>query len=282
MMRVQNAGLFPTRRAVLRLGLCAAALRYPPARANTPDLALIGRKRAATAADSARIAALQSRQSGMLFFDNFADPADLERNWSVFTDDRSDLMACRSADSLHPGSSGLQIATVQASHCHDRWSTGEIISKRGFGFGYFEAYLRIAAAPGIDNAFWLTTQGGSNDGSGDEFEIDVAEVMYPNDVHITLHRHNLEKHKDDIELGFDHRATDPLADGYHYYSALWTRDEIIFGFNGQAMGVIETNGVIHGSVNLRVSTALGSFGGAPPADSKGLAMDVKHVRVLSA
>jgi beta-glucanase (GH16 family) len=282
MMRVQNAGLFPTRRAVLRLGLCAAALRYPPARANTPDLALIGRKRAATAADSARIAALQSRQSGMLFFDNFADPADLERNWSVFTDDRSDLMACRSADSLHPGPSGLQIATVQASHCHDRWSTGEIISKRGFGFGYFEAYLRIAAAPGIDNAFWLTTQGGSNDGSGDEFEIDVAEVMYPNDVHITLHRHNLEKHKDDIELGFDHRATDPLADGYHYYSALWTRDEIIFGFNGQAMGVIETNGVIHGSVNLRVSTALGSFGGAPPADSKGLAMDVKHVRVLSA
>jgi beta-glucanase (GH16 family) len=282
MMRVQNAGLFPTRRAVLRLGLCAAALRYPPARANTPDLALIGRKRAATVADSARIAALQSRQSGMLFFDNFADPADLERNWSVFTDDRSDLMACRSADSLHPGPSGLQIATVQASHCHDRWSTGEIISKRGFGFGYFEAYLRIAAAPGIDNAFWLTTQGGSNDGSGDEFEIDVAEVMYPNDVHITLHRHNLEKHKDDIELGFDHRATDPLADGYHYYSALWTRDEIIFGFNGQAMGVIETNGVIHGSVNLRVSTALGSFGGAPPADSKGLAMDVKHVRVLSA
>jgi beta-glucanase (GH16 family) len=282
MMRVQNAGLFPTRRAVLRLGLCAAALRYSPARANTPDPALIGRKRAATAADSARIAALQSRQSGVLFFDNFADPADLERNWSVFTDDRSDLMACRSADSLHPGPSGLQIATVQASHCHDRWSTGEIISKRGFGFGYFEAYLRIAAAPGIDNAFWLTTQGGSNDGSGDEFEIDVAEVMYPNDVHITLHRHNLEKHKDDIELGFDHRATEPLADGYHYYSALWTRDEIIFGFNGQAMGVIETNGVIHGSVNLRFSTARGSFGGAPPADSKGLAMDVKHVRVLSA
>jgi beta-glucanase (GH16 family) len=278
MTRVQNAGLFPTRRAVLRLGLCAAALRYSPAHANAPDPALIGRKRAATAADSARIAALQGRQSGVLFFDHFADPADLARNWSVFTDDRSDLMACRSADSLHPGRSGLQIETVQASHCHDRWSTGEIISKRGFGFGYFEAYLRIASAPGIDNAFWLTTQGGS----GDEFEIDIAEVMYPNDVHITLHRHNLEKHKDDIELGFDHRATEPLADGYHYYSALWTRDEIIFGFNGQAMGVIETAGVIHGSVNLRVSTALGSFGGAPPAVPQGLAMDVKHVRVLSA
>ena len=116
---------------------------------------------------------------------------------------------------------------------------------------------------------------------GDEFEIDIVEAMYPNDVHMTLHRHNLQRHHDIGELGFDHRATESLAEGFNYYSVLWTKDSITFGFNGTALGVIETGGVIGGSVNIRLSTALGQFGGAPPDDPSGLALQIKHVRVLS-
>jgi beta-glucanase (GH16 family) len=109
-------------------------------------------------------------------------------------------MACRTADSLRPGAAGLTIATVPAAHCHARWSMGQIVSRKVFPFGYFEAYMRIAGGAGIDNAFWLTTEGGTSDGSGDEFEIDIVEAMYPNDVHMTLHRHNLQRHHDIGEI----------------------------------------------------------------------------------
>lgn len=253
-----------------------------PAWAQSLSSGPLGRKRIPTAADSQLIASLQARQSGVLFFENFSNENTFSQNWKVFTDDRSDLLGCRTADSLHTSAEGLEIRTIPAQRCHASWSTGQIISRRSFKFGFFEAYMRIANDKGVDNAFWLTTENGTNDGSGDEFEIDIVEAMYPNDVHMTLHRHNLVRHQDAGELGFDHRASKALADGYNYYSALWTEKSITFGFNGNALGVIETDGAISGPAYIRLSTALGQhFGGKPPDNPAGLAMHVKHVRVLS-
>lgn len=270
-----------TRRNLIAASFVGSVFAAMPGLAQAQVAALLGTKRAPTPADSQALAAYQASQTGVQFFDDFSSQASLQDNWTVYTDDRPDLLACRSADSLAPGPGGLTINTTAATHCHDKWSTGQIISRKGFLYGYFEAYMKIASGPGLDNAFWLTTTNGSNDGSGDDFEIDIVEAMYPNDDHITLHRHNLHKWHDVGELGFDHRASEPLSDNYNYYAALWTRDSITFGLNGTAVGVIGTGGVITGPANIHLSTALGKFGGAPPDDPAGLAMHVKHVRVLA-
>jgi beta-glucanase (GH16 family) len=241
----------------------------------------MGRKRGPTGADSRRLRSYQMSQSNILFYDDFSNAETFRKNWSVFTDDRYDLAACRSAASLALGPDGLSIDTVPAVGCHDHWSTGEIISRQGFLYGYFEAYIRAGAGSGLDNAFWLTTQNGSNDGSGDEFEIDIGEGIFPNDVHMTLHRHNLPQHREIGELGFDHRASETLSDQYNYYAALWTQESITFGFNGTALGVIDTGGVITGPANIHLSSALARYFGPVPENPAGLDMHVKHVRVLA-
>jgi hypothetical protein len=69
------------------------------------------------------------------------------------------------------------------------WSTGYNASKAKFGYGFFEARIKIADIKGLDNAFWLTTD--------DDFEIDVTETFYPSNMHLGFQywpRSKTEKH----------------------------------------------------------------------------------------
>ena len=238
-------------------------------------------KRNPTAAERQMVHDYHTKGTKILFQSDFRSQTEFEKNWTVFTDNRSDLKACRTAKSLSISDQGLSINTVAADHCIAKWSTGEIISKQAFQYGLYEAYMNIAHGVGVDNAFWLTSQGDLNDGSGDSFEIDIAEVYYPGLIRSTLHRHNLHKGFDLYETGYDNRTQKNLAAGFHDYGILWTPDTIIFCLDGVAFQTIETKGTINVPANLRLSTALGpAFGGNPPDDPTGLTMQVRHVRVV--
>ena len=238
-------------------------------------------KRMPTAAESEAVRDYHAKRTGYLFEESFRDRSALESKWTVYHDDRSDLMACRTEKSLAISPKGLSINTVNADHCTAKWSTGQIISKQAFLYGLYEAYIDITHGVGVDNAFWLTTQGTVNDGTGDSFEIDVAEVYYPSLIRTTLHRHNLTKGRDRYETGYNYRPQANLATGFHDYGVLWTPDALVFCLDGTAYLTIETQGTVNVPANLRLSTALGKeFGGAPPADPTGLTMQVSHVRVI--
>jgi beta-glucanase (GH16 family) len=60
-----------------------------------------------------------------------------------------------------------------------KWSTGFIISKQHYKFGYFEAEIKAADIDGLNNAFWLVTE--------DHFEIDATELHFPKINRMTLH-----------------------------------------------------------------------------------------------
>jgi beta-glucanase (GH16 family) len=238
-------------------------------------------KRMPTAAESEAVRDYHAKRSGYLFEESFQDRAAFESRWTVFLDNRSDLLACRTADSLAISGEGLSINTVSANHCTAKWSTGQIISKQAFLYGLYEAYIDIAHGVGVDNAFWLTSQGTVSDGTGDSFEIDIAEIYYPALVRTTLHRHNLTKGIDRYETGYDYRPQINLAAGFHDYGVLWTPEALVFCFDGVAYLTIETQGTVNVPTNLRLSTALSKqFGGAPPAVPTGLTMHASHVRVI--
>lgn len=237
-------------------------------------------KRNPTDAERQAVHDYHIKGSKILFQDDFRSQAAFEKNWTVFTDNRSDLKACRTANSLIISDKGLSIKTIAADHCSTQWSTGEIISKQAFQYGLFESYMNIAHGAGVDNAFWLTSQGDLNDGSGDSFEIDIAEVYYPALIRSTLHRHNLHKGIDLYETGYNNQTRGNLAAGFHDYGVLWTPNTLIFCLDGIAFQTIETKGTINVPANLRLSTALGKFGGNPPDDPTGLTMQVQHVRVV--
>lgn len=262
--------------ALAMVGFAESCRRPALAQTMTPMV-----KRDPTDAERKVVRDYHTRGAKVLFEDNFQSRAKFEENWTVFTDNRSDLKACRTAQSLAISDKGLAINTIKAEHCIAPWSTGEIVSKQAFQHGLFEAYMQIAHGPGVDNAFWLTSQKPLADGTGDTFEIDVAETYYPSLIRSTLHRHNLDKHIDRYETGNNNPARENLANGFHDYGVLWTPTALIFCLDGEAFKTIETNGTVTGPANLRLSTALAAaFGGNPPDDPRGLTMNVMHVRVL--
>lgn len=237
-------------------------------------------KREPNAAEKQAVQDYHAKGTRVLFQDDFRSSAAFEKNWTVFSDDRPDLKACRTAKSLSISSSGLAIRTVAADHCAAKWSTGEIISKQSFLYGLYEAYMSIAHGIGVDNAFWLTSDGNLNDGSGDSFEIDIAEIYYPALIRSTLHRHNWSKGGDLYETGYNNETRGNLAAAFHDYGVLWTPDALVFCLDGIAFQTIETKGTINVPANLRLSTALGQFGGKPTENPVGLTMQVSHVRVV--
>ena len=270
-----------SRRCFLNLGTLSALNTLTPFRSFYGQTMPKMLKRTPSDAEVEQVRRLHMQPTRILFQDDFKDEAAFSRNWSAFKDDRSDLKACRTEASLSVSLDGLKIDTIAATHCKARWSTGQIISKQAFQYGLYEAYLKIAPAVGIDNAFWLTSQGDLKDGTGDSFEIDIAETYYPSLIRSTLHRHNLHAGGDRYETGYDNHVRGNLASGFHDYGVLWTADALIFCLDGNAFQTVETQKSISVPANLRLSTALGDFGGPPPADPVGLAMQVKHVRVVA-
>jgi beta-glucanase (GH16 family) len=90
-------------------------------------------------------------------------------------------------------SAGLRLKTLVATDCRNKWSTGYIISKAKYGYGFFEATMKIADIKGMNNAFWMITE--DNPATNDHFEIDVSEVQYPNYDHIGLQQYPAKGNK---------------------------------------------------------------------------------------
>jgi hypothetical protein len=231
-----------------------------------------GQRRPVTEQDRALIASYRSGRYRPILNEHFNNRAEFAAAWIAQSDDRYDLKACRDPQSVAISPNGLALQTLPIGHCHARFSTGSIWSRSRFRYGYFEARMRIADAPGLNNAFWLLTD--------DKFEIDAAELHYPNDMRITLHNNNNWSPDPSHAVGFDQKFEDDLSRGFHDYGVLWRPNEIIFAVDGEPVAAIDTNGAAAGTADIRFSTALGNFGGRIPDDPTGHEMDVKSLVVF--
>jgi beta-glucanase (GH16 family) len=232
-------------------------------------------RRPVNAADRARIAAYRSGGKRPVIATRFTDPSQLQAKWSLQSDDNPGLRSCRRPASVAATTGGLILRTLAAADCRVRWSTGFMISRTKQRFGFFEAAMKIADISGMNNAFWLVTDDG--------FEIDIAEVHYPNDIRLTLHNNNnwdTEKNDRNHAVGFDSRFRDDFSSAFHDYGVLWTATEIIFEIDGEPTAAITTNGAITGAADIRFSTALADWAGKVPDHPEGHGMTIKSLRVF--
>jgi hypothetical protein len=235
-----------------------------------PDLPW-GTRRSITEADRARIAQYRSVHRRPVYETNFNDAAAFAAQWSPQLDDRSELLACREAQSDVLENGMLFLKTLPAQKCYSRYSSGSVLSNFKQRYGFFEATMKIAAGGGINNAFWLTTD--------DHYEIDIVEAHYPNDGHFTVHDNNHYKEPLHSE-GFDLKFADNFSQAYHDFGVLWTSTDIIFEVDGLPVAAIATHGAVAaGPATIRFSEALGDFGGKLPANPVGYDMSVKSLRV---
>ena len=235
-----------------------------------------GVRRAITNADRALIDSYRSGHRQPVLKEDFTNPAELETSWMLQSDDNPGLKSCRRPENVVITSNELQLRTLDATGCHAKWSTGSMISKEHQKYGFFEARMKIADISGLNNAFWLVTT--------DRYEIDIAEVHYPNDIRLTLHNNNnwaTEKDDKMHAVGFDSKFADDFSQDYHDYGVLWTPTDIIFEVDGKPTAAIATNGSIKEAADIRFSTAVTEFGGKIPANPAGHHMYVRSLRVFS-
>ena len=237
--------------------ICSAATLKGPVTWGSPDQPW-GKRRAVTAADRAAIAAYRSGQKRPVFSTDFTKPAELAADWTLESDDNPDLKSCRRPESVEASSAGLRLKTLVASNCRTaHWSTGHIASKAKYGFGFFEARMKIADIQGLNNAFWITTD--------DNFEIDVAEATYPSYIHIGLQywpHNNTETH---AGMGWGASFVDNLAYGFHDVGLLRTPNDMVFEIDGQPIAAVVTQSV-KAPAAIRFSTALGDWAGGKVGD----------------
>jgi hypothetical protein len=264
------------RSTVLAIGLAVglwsaapplAAAEMSPATWGNPDQPW-GVRRPVAAADRALIASYRSGRKTPALETNFADPTELQSQWALQSDDRSDLKSCRQPQNVVAGPAGLELRTLAATTCRAQWSTGFLISKSKRTYGFFEATIKAADISGLNNAFWLVSEGA--------FEIDVAEVHYPNDLHMTVHSWATSA---GTAVGFDSKLGGDFSKAFHDFGVLWTPTDIIFAVDGEPVAAMATRGAIAKPADIRFSTALAPFAGKIPANPAGHAMYVKSLRV---
>jgi hypothetical protein len=250
-----------------------AAAQMGPAKWGNPNQSW-GTRRPVTDKDRALIANYRSGHKQPVIETSFTSPDELHSQWDLQTDDRSFLKSCRLPENIVTTNTGLQLQTLAATKCHAKWSTGSMISKTKQQYGFFEATIKAADISGINNAFWLVTE--------DKYEIDIAEVHYPNVLRMTLHNNNnWDTEKNDVNhaVGFESKFNGNFSQAYHDYGVLWTPTDIIYEVDGQPVAAITTNGAITKPADIRFSTAVMEYAGNIPDNPAGHHMYVKSLRV---
>ena len=234
-----------------------------------------GVRRPVTDTDRKAVALYRSGNIQPAYATNFSDSHKLADDWQFKSEDASNLMSCRRPENVVATPGGLQLQTLVSTNCKARWSTGYIISKQHYKFGYFEAEIKAADINGLNNAFWLVTE--------DHFEIDIAELHYPNINRMTLHNNNnwaTEKDDKMHAVGFDSRYSGNFFSSYHSVGVLWTPTDVVYVVDGEPVAAIRTNNSIHAATDIRFSTALMDYAGKIPEHPEGHHMYVKSLRVL--
>jgi beta-glucanase (GH16 family) len=174
---------------------------------------------------------------------------------------------------------GLDIKTLLATNCHNKWATGYIASKAHYGYGFFEARMKIADIKGMNNAFWMTTD--DHPQTGDHFEMDVTEAQYPDYSHLGLQQYPA-KGNHAIKwtgMGWGAKFDHDLSAGYHDYGVLWLPNEIVYEVDGEPVAAAVTNGAVHPPAMVELSTAL-IYAGIPE-HPEGHDMAVRSLKIVA-
>ncbi|WP_210489392.1 glycoside hydrolase family 16 protein [Microvirga antarctica] len=211
------------------------------------------------------------------FADDFTDAAAFDERWIKVSEKSGVTKSVRLPENVAVSPDGL---ALQLRRNPDRDDTrrpyvGGYVRTRAFRqqYGYFECEMRIANEPGVNNAFWLTSDRPTE---GDtRFELDVVEAKFPNVVQVTARRWLPDR----MVLSKTHRAELNLASSFHRYGMLWEADRFQFFFDDEPIYEVE-NTFAHTPAQLLISNAVAGFAGKDDGDVSGAATVVRQVRIF--
>lgn len=220
-----------------------------------------------------------NEQWKLQFADDFSGDNLNTEVWECQNDVPGHILSSRWETNVKVQDGKLYLLTKKETHPKSpqlEWTTAsvsvrpEVFSQR---YGYWEASIKINAAKGLNNSFWMALP-------GENFEIDVVEAHYQNVVNTNFHvidkdpklrKQYTEKYKSDFVL----------SDDFHVYALEWNEEEFIYYFDSIEISRKKNLGA-HKPVYPIFSTAVLNWAGKIGDEADGKAMEVEWVRVYSA
>lgn len=161
------------------------------------------------------------------FSDDFNGPSLRPEIWTVSHKQTwGKLLSIRMKSNVVQENGWLRLFTRKEKVGDKEWTTGMVGTGKNFrqAYGYWEARMRYADAPGLNNAFW--TNPGKDPNGKPGWEIDINEGHWPNTINASLHQDGL------ASLSKAWRAPVDLSKEFNTYGCLWNENEIIYYWNG--------------------------------------------------
>lgn len=218
----------------------------------------------------------------MVFEDRFDKPAVDESVWTIDNSVRVPNRLGRWRENVEVKDGHLRLLNKVESRNGCIWSSGNLITKKEWHYGYFEASYRYARAFGINNAFW----GFSKNSDNPQVELNPNEGWYPDIINAHFYIHHKKDGKtthltngtaDGTLLGY--RTGENLADDFHVIAMEWNEKELIYYFDGREIRRLP-NIDCHRPIAVWFSTYIADWaGGKATRAVDGTFMEVDWVRV---
>lgn len=121
-------------------------------------------------------------------------------------------------------------------------------------YGYFEARIDMPDGRGAWPAFWLLPANGHWPP-----EIDVIEMRHPNKLVLSAHSDATGPRTSDQTVAY---VSD--SQGFHDYGLLWTKDELVWYFDGTEVARADTPADMHQPMYMIANLGIGGWAGPPP------------------
>lgn len=113
--------------------------------------------------------------------------AKLDERWNSQNGPSGHILCSRWRENAVVKDGMLRLVNKKEKRGGQDWTSGSILTKEKFLYGYFECRYRYAAAEGTNNSFWLMTQNREKPAKGKNFEIDINEGHFPNEINTNIH-----------------------------------------------------------------------------------------------
>ncbi|MCC5848555.1 MAG: glycoside hydrolase family 16 protein [Verrucomicrobia bacterium] len=173
----------------------------------------------------------------LVWEDDFRSPSVNPDNWVYRTD--SKLWSTQTADNVDISDGQLRLQYRKERKNGMDYTGGGLISRRAFGYGFFEARLRMPAGMGWHTSFWLMTHDGSGSTNTDTtaMEIDICEQdsILPESYYVSVHRW-----KGEHLCKSERIHTENLSLAFHRFACLHEPGRVVFYADERVMHEVDT------------------------------------------
>jgi len=177
------------------------------------------------------------------------DAAELNKaEWNLRTGER--FASMNKAQNVSVADGLLRIALRKEKAGKLDYTSGGVISKREFRYGYYETSFRSPLGEGWHVSFWLMKNARKSEGNRQEIDICEHDTKDQTSYGTNLHIHAPD-HKG---LAGRRVKTPDLSKGFHTLGCEFTPQEIRQYFDGKLVGVWDATGFKHDSMSIWLTT----------------------------